>query len=104
VTAAGLHRSSTSEDLAMGTRYRVKDETVRLEAKDGSASIVLELSRSGLERGRHGDPGVVRSSAARAVCVGRGRASSFSKAGGIAAGHQAEAAAGGLRRKVKRSD
>jgi hypothetical protein len=88
----------------MRTRYRVKDETVRLEAKDGGASIALELSRSGLERGRLGDPGVVRSSTARAVCVGRGRASSFSKTASIAAGHQAEAAAGGLWGKIKRSD
>jgi hypothetical protein len=88
----------------MRTRYRVKDETIRLEAKDGGASIALELSRSGLERGGLGDPGVVRSSTARAVCLGRGRASSFSKAGGIAAGHQAEAVAGGLRGEVKRSD
>jgi hypothetical protein len=88
----------------MRTRYRVKDETVRLEAKDGGASIALELSRSGLERGRPGDPGVVRGSAARAVCVGRGRVSSFSKAASIAAGHQAEASAGGLRGKVERSD
>jgi hypothetical protein len=78
----------------MRTRYRVKDETVRLEAKDGGASIALELSRSG--------PG--RSSSARAVCVGRGRSSSFSEAASVAAGHQAEAVAGGLRRKVERSD
>jgi hypothetical protein len=78
----------------MRTRYRVDGKTVRFEAKDGSASIALELSRAG--------PG--RSSSARAVCVGRGRSSSFSKAASVAAGHQAEAAAGGLRHKVKLSD
>ena len=78
----------------MPTRYRAKGDKVRLEAKDGSASIALELSRAG--------PG--RSSSARAVCVGRGRSSSYSKAATVAAGHEAEAAAGGLRHKIKGSN
>jgi hypothetical protein len=88
----------------MRTRYRVDGETVRLEAKDGSASIALELSRAGLGRSRPGDPGFIRGSSARAVCVGRGRSSSLSKAVSVAAGHEAEATAGGLRHKVKLSD
>lgn len=88
----------------MPTRNRVKGETVRVEARDGSGSIALELSRAGPERDRPGDPGGVRRSSARAVSVGRGRASSFSKAASVAGGHQAEAAAGGLRRKAKLSD
>ena len=78
----------------MPTRNRVKGETVRVEARDGSASIALELSRAGL----------VRSSFARAVCSGRARSSSSSTAASAAAGQQAEAAAGGLRRKVELPD
>ena len=74
----------------MPTRNRVKGETVRVEARDGSASIALELSRAGL----------VRSSFARAVGIGRTRSSSSSTAASAAAGQQAEAAAGRLRRKV----
>jgi hypothetical protein len=88
----------------MRTRYRVDGETVRLEAKDGSASIALELSRAGLGRSRPGDPGAIRRSSARAVSVGRGRSSSWSQAASVAAGPEAEAAAGGLRYKVKLSD
>jgi hypothetical protein len=74
----------------MPTRNRVKGETVRVEASDGSASIALELSRAGL----------VRRSFARAVCTGRASSSSSSTATSAAAGQQAEATAGGLRRKV----
>jgi hypothetical protein len=74
----------------MPTRSRVKGETVRVEARDGSASIALELSRAG----------PIRSSFARAVCSGQARSSSSSTATSAAAGQQVEAAAGGLRRKV----
>jgi hypothetical protein len=88
----------------MRTRFRIDGETVRLEANDGSATIALELSRASGGRSRAGDPGAIRSSFARVVCVGRGRSSSFSEAASVADGHEAEAAAGGLRYKVKRSD
>jgi hypothetical protein len=74
----------------MPTHNPVKGETVRVEARDGAASIALELSRAGL----------VRSSFARAVCTGRDRSSSSSTATSAAAGQEAEAAAGGLRRKA----
>jgi hypothetical protein len=78
----------------MPTRSRVKGETVRVEARDGSASIALELSRAGL----------VRSSFARAVGTGRARSSSSSTVTDAAAGQEAEAAAGGLRRKIALPD
>ena len=74
----------------MPTRNRVKGETIHVEARDGAASIALELSRAG----------PVRSSFARAVCTGRARSSSSSTATSAAAGQEAEAAVGGLRRKV----
>jgi len=78
----------------MPTRSRVKEETVRVEARDGSASIALELSRAGF----------VRSSIARAVGSGHARSSSSSTAASAAAGQEAEAAAGGLRRKITLPD
>jgi hypothetical protein len=83
-------RNNKGEDAVMPTRNRVKGETVRVEAGDGSASIALELSRAG----------PVRSSFARAVCTGRARSSSSSMAASAPAGQQAKAAAGGLRRKA----
>jgi hypothetical protein len=90
----------------MRTRYRVDSETVRLEANDGSASIVLELSRTGLGRARPDDPGFIRSSRAQAVCAGQGRSSSSSSATSGAAGHGvAEGAAAGIHRyRFKLSD
>jgi hypothetical protein len=88
----------------MRTRYQVDGETTRLEANDGTASIALELSRTGVGRSRPGDSGAIRISSARAVCVGRGRSSSFSKAASVSDGHKAEAAAGRLRNKVESSD
>jgi hypothetical protein len=90
--------------MAMRTRYRVDGETVRLEAKDGSESIALELSRAGVGRSQPGDAGFVCGSFSRAVCVGRGHSSSWSKTASVADGHEAEATAGGIRHKVKLSD
>jgi hypothetical protein len=88
----------------MAKRYRVDGETIRLEARDGAASIALELSRAGPQRASPGDPGVIRSGSARAVCTGPGRSTSCSKAASVADGQESVAAAGGLRRKVKLSD
>jgi hypothetical protein len=88
----------------MRTRYRVSGRTVRLEASDGSAAIMLELSRAGPGQSPSDEPG--RSSLARAVCVGRGRSLSWSRAATDAAGRgeaQAEVA-GTPRHRFKLSD
>ena len=78
----------------MPPRNRAKDETVRVEARDGAASIALGLSRAGF----------VRSSIARAVGGGRAHSSSSSTAMSAVVEQKAEAAAGGLRRKATLSD
>ena len=83
----------------MRTRYRVDGRMVRLEASDGSASAVLVVSRTGSGQGPVDGPGSIRSSDARAVCVGRGRSLSWSRARSDAAGHsEAQAEVAGNRR------
>ena len=83
----------------MRTRYRVDGRKVHLEASDGSASVVLEVSRTGSGQGPADGPGSIRSSGARAVCVGQGRSSSWSRARSAAAGHsEAQAEVAGNRR------
>jgi hypothetical protein len=90
----------------MRTRYRVDGRKVRLEASDGSASVVLEVSRTGSGQGSADGPGSSRSSGARAVCVGKGRSLSWSRARSEAAGRtevQAEVA-GNRRHRFKLSE
>jgi len=99
--------------MAMHTRYWVDGRKVRFEASDGSASVVLEVSRTGSGQGAADGPGSIRSSDARAVCVGRGRSLSWSHARSDAAGHSVAAAghsvaqaevAGNRRHSFKLSD
>jgi hypothetical protein len=90
----------------MRTRYRVDGRKVRFEANDGSTSVVLEVSRTASGHDPADGPGSIRSSGARAACVGQGRSLSWSRARTEAAGHseaQAEVA-GNRRHRFKLSD